>query len=409
MTAASTIGPWLDPASCPEERPPRGQMSTATRELHAALDEHARATGVAWLHPTRPTIQRDLSARPTSSRGNKPRPTSCSPAKAHGRSYRTLCALRHARHHAVDHRLRALEGARCAVVTDSGMQALALVADVLVTAGARGIVMRQIYNKTRTFFEWSARRAGATITLVDDGDLDALRAAITPATRFILAETFTNPLTRAQDVPALRASSPPPLPDRAARHRLHHRDAMGLRRTLLARGASIVTGSLTKALGGQDIALGGYVATDDAELGNAIMDLLAMRGGILDDERARTGSPTTSQPPSATTPAGAPRPRRSPRSSRATRRSSACFTRPSPTIPMPPPSRASTRAMARCLVPRRRRRRAHDRHIGDVLGRAACRATRSRSTASRPRSTTTARSPSTSRPATSSRASASIA
>jgi hypothetical protein len=33
--------------------------------------------------------------------------------------------------------------------------------------------------------------------------------------------------------------------------------------------------------------LGGYIATDDAELGNQLMDLVAMRGGILDDARAR--------------------------------------------------------------------------------------------------------------------------
>jgi cystathionine beta-lyase/cystathionine gamma-synthase len=56
---------------------------------------------------------------------------------------------------------------------------------------------------------------------------------------------------------------------------------------VLARGARVVVGSLTKALGGQDSALGGYIATDDAELANQIMDLVAMRGGILDDERAR--------------------------------------------------------------------------------------------------------------------------
>src|SRR6185503_10329051 len=57
-------------------------------------------------------------------------------------------------------------------------------------------------------------------------------------------------------------------------------------RPVLAQGAAVVIGSLTKALGGRDLALGGYIATDDAELGNQLMDLLAMRGGILDDARA---------------------------------------------------------------------------------------------------------------------------
>lgn len=283
-----TIAPWLDPATCPPERPPLGQMGAATRELHAALDEHARATGVAWLHPTRPTIQRDLLGSPNV--------VAWQQAKADfmlaGEGAWSELPHLYARYGTpgttrLIAALRTLEAARAAVVTDSGMQALALVADVLVTAGAHGIVMRQIYNKTRTFFEWSAKRAGATITLVDDGDLDALRAAITPATRFVLAETFTNPLMRAQDVPALRtiiAASAAPTAHLVIDGTIA--TPWAFRRTLLAQGASIVTGSLTKALGGQDTALGGYVATDDAELANAIMDLLAMRGGILDDERA---------------------------------------------------------------------------------------------------------------------------
>ena len=48
--------------------------------------------------------------------------------------------------------------------------------------GAHAVVMRQVYNKTRTFLEWSAKRVGATITLVDDGDLAALAAALRPET-----------------------------------------------------------------------------------------------------------------------------------------------------------------------------------------------------------------------------------
>ena len=39
-------------------------MAAATRDLHAALDGHARETGVAWMHPERRTIQRDLLGSP---------------------------------------------------------------------------------------------------------------------------------------------------------------------------------------------------------------------------------------------------------------------------------------------------------------------------------------------------------
>ncbi len=58
MTAA--LADWLDPARCPAARPPRAQMAAETRALHDALDDHARRTGVAWLHPEHRTIQRDL-------------------------------------------------------------------------------------------------------------------------------------------------------------------------------------------------------------------------------------------------------------------------------------------------------------------------------------------------------------
>jgi cystathionine beta-lyase/cystathionine gamma-synthase len=148
-------------------------------------------------------------------------------------------------------------------------------------------MMRQVYNKTRTFCEHSARRVGAQVTLVDDGDLAGLAAAIRAETRMVFAETFTNPLTRAQDIPALaamiaRAGAPPCLVIDST-----IATPWAFRTPLLARGARVVVGSLTKALGGQDTALGGYIATDDSELANQIMDLLAMRGGILDDERAR--------------------------------------------------------------------------------------------------------------------------
>jgi cystathionine beta-lyase/cystathionine gamma-synthase len=279
------IRDYLDPAGAPNERPRLGAMGAATRELHDALDAHAREDGIAWLHPERRTIQRDLLGSPNVVAWQEAKAAFLI---AGGGAWSELPHL-YARYGtpggaALIARLRELEGAGAVMVTDSGMQALALIADVVIRKGAHGIVMRQIYNKTKTFFEWSAKRAGATLTFVDDGDLDAIRAAITPQTSFLFAETFTNPLMRAQDVPALRALLP-----KTAHLIIDGTIATpwAFREPLLAQGATIVSGSLTKALGGQDAALGGYIATDDDEVGNAVMDLIAMRGGILDDERAR--------------------------------------------------------------------------------------------------------------------------
>jgi O-acetylhomoserine (thiol)-lyase len=280
-----TIDAYLDPTQAPVERPSLDAMGATTRELHNSLDDRARAEGTAWLHPTRRTIQRDLLGSPNVIAWQEAKAAFLI---AGGGAWSELPHL-YARYGtpggaALIARLRELEGARAVMVTDSGMQALALIADVVIAKGTHGIVMRQIYNKTKTFFEWSAKRAGATLTFVDDGDLDAVRAAVTPQTTWLFAETFTNPLMRAQDVRGLRAA----LPDTV--HLIIDgtiATPWAFREPLLAQGATIVSGSLTKALGGQDAALGGYVATNDDEIGNAVMDLIAMRGGILDDERAR--------------------------------------------------------------------------------------------------------------------------
>jgi cystathionine beta-lyase/cystathionine gamma-synthase len=277
----SALAAWLDPARAPAARPPRTAMSGETRALHDAVDANA-----PWLHPSRPTLQRDLGS---------------SDAVAAWQEGKARCVLAqdaawselphlYARYGtpgtaALITALRALEHARCAIVTDCGMQAVALTADVLLGPGAHAVVMRQVYNKTRAFFEASAKRVGATLTLVDDGDLAAVAAALRPDTRFVYAETFTNPLGRAQDVPALVDL----LRGRPTRLVIDSTIATpwGVKLPLLDRGVAVVLGSLTKALGGQDAALGGYLATHDAAFANQVMDLIAMRGGILDDERAR--------------------------------------------------------------------------------------------------------------------------
>jgi O-succinylhomoserine sulfhydrylase len=283
-----SIAAWLDPAGCPRERPALADMAAATRELHDALDAHARATGVAWMHPERRTIQRDLLGSPNVVAWQEAKAAFLLVGDGAWSELPHLYA-RYATPGTGEliAALRRLEGARAALVTDSGMQAVALITDVLLQRGGHAVVMRQVYNKTRTFIEHSARRVGAEVTLVDDGDLAGFAAALRPAPRMVFAETFTNPLTRAQDVPALAAL----VRERAPAAHLVIDSTIAtpwaFRAPLLSRGARVVIGSLTKALGGQDTALGGYIATDDSELANQLMDLVAMRGGILDDERAQ--------------------------------------------------------------------------------------------------------------------------
>jgi methionine-gamma-lyase len=283
---------YQDPTGCPDARPAVDGMAAETRELHAALDDHARRTGAPWLHPAARSVQQDLFGSPAVIAWQEAKAAFLIDGEG---AWSELPHL-YARYGtpgtgALIAALRRLEAARCGFVVDSGMQAVAVLAEAALAPGAHVIVMRQVYNKTKTYLEHAARRLGGGVAIVDDGDRAALAAAITPQTRLVLAETYTNPLVRAQDVPGL-----------AGVVRDARRIAPGLllaidstiatpwafSRPLLAQGADVVLGSLTKALGGQDTGLGGYLATDDVDLGNAIMDLLAMRGGILDDARAQT-------------------------------------------------------------------------------------------------------------------------
>jgi len=286
----SALDAWLDPAACPAEPPPLEAMGPSTRALHDALDAHARRSGVPYLHPDEPTVQQDLfgSARVVAWQEGK----AAFLFAAEG-CWSELPPL-YARYGtgptgALIARLKTLDGAGAALVCDSGMQATALVFDTLMTPGAHAVLCRQVYNKTKSYMRWLVDRLGGALTIVDDGDHAALAAAIRPETRVVFAETFTNPLVRAQDVPALVAlvaAARPTAPDVRLVIDSTIATPWAFATPLLAQGVDVVVASGTKALGGSDRDLWGYIATNDTPTANAVMDLMAMRGGILDWRRA---------------------------------------------------------------------------------------------------------------------------
>ncbi len=265
-------------------------MSPATRNLHHAIDAHIRRTGIPYLHPDEPTVQLDLLGSKNVIAWQEGKAAflfaseGCWSELPHLYSrYGTTATAE------LIKRLKALEHASAALVCDSGMQATALAFDALMAPGSHAVLMRQVYNKTRSYLEWMAARIGGSVTIVDDGDMDALRASITPETRFVFAETFTNPLVRAQDFDALKRVIEPA---RAMAPELRFvldttiASPWAFKVPPLRNGVDIVLASGTKSLGGNDRDMWGYIATNDTQFGNAVMDLMAMRGGILDWRRA---------------------------------------------------------------------------------------------------------------------------
>ena len=283
---------YLDPQSCPTERPSVDIMGEPTRSLHDAIDRAARARGIPYLHPRDRTLMLDLlgSARMTDWQEGKVS------FLFEGNGCWSELPQVYARYGVETTRglletVRGLENAKAALLTDCGMQACALLFDVLVKPKSHAIIMRQVYNKTRKYVERLGELVGAEVSVVDDGDIDGLKAAVRKNTVLVFAETYTNPLTRAVDpellgqtILALRKEVAP---------RLHLAidntiaSVWGVKRPLLDyEGVHFVVASGTKSLGGQDRDLWGYIASNSLDAMNEGMDLQAMRGGILDWRRA---------------------------------------------------------------------------------------------------------------------------
>jgi cystathionine beta-lyase/cystathionine gamma-synthase len=267
-------------------------MEAATVDLHEAIDANIRSFGWGYLSPEGESVITDLmgSGRMVDWQERKAAATFLSSScwselpQVYGR-YGGRCSVELVR------RVKALESAEAAVVTDSGMAAAAVLFDALLEPGDHVIAARGIYNKTRACLSWLERRMGIEATWIGDEEIDGLLDFVTERTRIIIVEIFTNPLTRAFD-PRTLASLAREGRTRSPRLRLVVDDTIvspwGVRAPLLEAGVDFVIASGTKALDGRDRNMWGYVASNRVEEMNACMDVLAMRGGALDEMRSRS-------------------------------------------------------------------------------------------------------------------------
>ena len=102
-----------------------------------------------------------------------------------------------------EQRLAALEGTEAAISTSSGMAAILMLALGLLQSGDHVVCSRSMFGATIKLIGTDLAKFGVQATFVPQTDLDAWRAAITPRTRLLLAETPTNPLTEVCDIAAL--------------------------------------------------------------------------------------------------------------------------------------------------------------------------------------------------------------
>ena len=149
-----------------------------------------------------------------------------------------------------------LEGTEASVAMSSGMAAISSVLLTLLADGGHLLASDQLYDLTKDFLHEDVAVLGSSVTFLDLSDADAIQDAITPRTRAIYVESFSNPLLRVADIRALA--------------RLAHEndvvlvvDNTFLSPALLrpaALGADIVLHSATKYLSGNGQVQGGVVS-----------------------------------------------------------------------------------------------------------------------------------------------------
>jgi cystathionine gamma-synthase len=175
--------------------------------------------------------------------------------------------------------LAELEGGAGAVVTATGMAAVALVAEALLQPGDRLVVTRDCYGGSWRLFDALARKGRFELELVDLGDPLALAAALSRPARLVWVETPSNPLLRITDL-------------RAAALAAHANGALLLvDNTFLSPalqrpfdfGADLVLHSTTKYINGHSDVVGGAVVAREP----ALLENLAWWANAL----GVTGSP----------------------------------------------------------------------------------------------------------------------
>ena len=172
--------------------------------------------------------------------------------------------------------LAELEGGCRGLVFASGMAALTTLF-LHFSSGDHLIVSEDLYGGTYRVLDQIFARFGLAVSYVDTSDVDAVTAAITPASKGLLVETPGNPLLGVADLETLG--------DVCRRHDLLFLVDNTFLTPLLQRpfefGADVVIHSGTKYLSGHnDLCAGVLVAREEA-LGEELYFLQNSTGGIL--------------------------------------------------------------------------------------------------------------------------------
>jgi methionine-gamma-lyase len=177
---------------------------------------------------------------------------------------------------AFERKMAALEGADKTVATASGMAAISAALLSSLNSGDHVVASDQLYPETEELLEQHLVRFGIGVTRVAISDLQAVAAAIQPATKVLYTESISNPFLIVANLPALRK-----IADQYGLTLIvDNTFASPILLQALELGAHLSVHSATKLIGGHGSAVGGTVSGDAARIG-AVDKIMRLFGGCL--------------------------------------------------------------------------------------------------------------------------------
>jgi cystathionine gamma-synthase len=163
---------------------------------------------------------------------------------------------------ALEECLAALEGGAHGLAFASGLAAEDTLLRTVLAPGDHVVLPDDAYGGSFRLVARVLARWGVAHTAVHLADLDAVRAAVTPATKILWCETPTNPLLGVADIAALAAIAH----EAGALLVVDNTFASPYLQQPLAFGADVVVHSTTKYVGGHSDVIGGALVLTDPGL-----------------------------------------------------------------------------------------------------------------------------------------------
>lgn len=179
-------------------------------------------------------------------------------------------------HKRVEAILAELEGTETAMVMASGMGAISTTVLSLASRGDHVIAQKRHYMSTSKLFEEVLPRFGVEVSIVDQTDLSAMKAAIRPETRLIMVETPVNPTLSLTDLAAVAEMAR----GRGIITIADNTFASPLNQKPHALGIDIVVHSATKYFGGHHDVTAGAVCCS-TEIAERIWHMHTTLGAVL--------------------------------------------------------------------------------------------------------------------------------